>query len=152
MTLSLCCLWRLDSPTHHNDSSRTMFPTAKHRFCCRVLRGSVVRYRSRPSVAYYFPKDPRPCLLLLAIESDSRAPSCPRTSWLQVSNLSPIDTQDQTCYVAYGYFDKFRHHFRVFRNEVQSNLRKIRNFLDPKILDEMSFFTKGCHRCGYGFR
>ena len=102
------------------------------------------------------------CALVLAIESDSLP------SDKLVSNLSPIklaiDTQDQTCckkHFAICFvsaemqhmginFDKFRQNFRTFRNEVQSDLRKIRT--QRSALMKVSFFTKGCHRCGYRFR
>ena len=47
-------------------------------------------------------------------------------------------------HAAYVHFDKFRQIFRAFRNEVQSNLRKVRNFLDPKIrLNESVIFHYG---------
>jgi len=44
-------------------------------------------------------------------------------------------------HAAYGHLNKFEQTFDTFRNEFQSNLRKIRFFLDPKIrLDESVIF------------
>ena len=128
MTLSLCWLWRLDSSTLHNDSSRTMFPTAQHRFYCRVMRDSVVRLIT-PECGILPQSNPRPCLLVLAIENDS-LPSDKLVAGLQPESYRDprsIMLRGTRCtmfcvrrYAAYGQFDKFRHNFRAFRNEVQS--------------------------------
>ena len=68
----------------------------------------------------------------------------PNSYWYPRSNMLRGTHCTRFCvrrHAAYGGFNKFRQNFHSFLNEFQSNLRIMRNFLDPKIhLDECVIF------------
>ena len=71
----------------------------------------------------------------------------PNSYWYPRSNMLRGTHCTRFCvrrHAAYGGFNKFRQNFHSFLNEFQSNLRIMRNFLDPKIhLDECVIFHYG---------